>query len=48
VAEAAGRNLSGVVAELGGKGPTLVFADADIIEAVNGAGGLCAAHVTSG
>lgn len=35
VAEAAGRNLTGVTCELGGKTPTVVFADADIEQAIS-------------
>ncbi|KAJ3214387.1 hypothetical protein HDU67_001720 [Dinochytrium kinnereticum] len=37
VAAAAGRNLVPVIAELGGKAPVVVFEDADIDAAVNGA-----------
>lgn len=37
VAEAAGRNLTPVTLELGGKSPILVFADADLDDAVGGA-----------
>ncbi len=37
VAAAAGRNLARVTAELGGKTPVIVFADADLDAAVNGA-----------
>jgi acyl-CoA reductase-like NAD-dependent aldehyde dehydrogenase len=36
VAQAAARNLNGVVLELGGKSPQVVFEDADIPSAVNG------------
>jgi acyl-CoA reductase-like NAD-dependent aldehyde dehydrogenase len=35
VAAAAGKNLAGVVMELGGKAPMLLFEDADIEQAVN-------------
>ena len=37
VSATAGANLAGVVSELGGKAPMIVFEDADIIQAVNGA-----------
>lgn len=37
VAAAAGQNLARVTAELGGKGTVLIFPDADLEEAVNGA-----------
>lgn len=46
VAAAAGRNLVSVTCELGGKAPLLVFDDADLKEAVNGAA--FAAFVASG
>lgn len=36
VGAAAGSNLAGVITELGGKAPMLVFSDADIDQAVNG------------
>eukprot|EP00742_Colponemidia_sp_Colp-10_P004301 GILJ01004588.1.p1 GENE.GILJ01004588.1~~GILJ01004588.1.p1 ORF type:complete len:460 (-),score=62.85 GILJ01004588.1:52-1248(-) len=37
VAAAAGKNLVSVIAELGGKAPVIVFEDADIEQAINGA-----------
>ena len=37
VGAAAGQNLAGIITELGGKAPMLVFDDADIEQAVNGA-----------
>jgi acyl-CoA reductase-like NAD-dependent aldehyde dehydrogenase len=37
VGAAAGANLAGVITELGGKAPMLIFDDADIDQAVNGA-----------
>jgi len=37
VGAAAGANLAGVITELGGKAPMLIFEDADINQAVNGA-----------
>ena len=37
VGAAAGANLAGVISELGGKAPMIVFEDADIAQAVNGA-----------
>jgi acyl-CoA reductase-like NAD-dependent aldehyde dehydrogenase len=37
VGAAAGANLAGVISELGGKAPMIVFDDADIDQAVNGA-----------
>jgi len=37
VGAAAGANLAGVITELGGKAPMLIFEDADIEQAVNGA-----------
>jgi phenylacetaldehyde dehydrogenase len=46
VAEAAGRNLVPVIAELGGKAPVLVMEDADMDAAVNGAA--FAAFIASG
>jgi phenylacetaldehyde dehydrogenase len=46
IAASAGRSLIPVTAELGGKAPVLVFADADVEEAV--AGALFAAFIASG
>ena len=46
VGAAAGRNLSGLVSELGGKAPMVIFEDADIDQAVNGAA--FATYVASG
>jgi len=37
VGAAAGANLAGLITELGGKAPMIVFADADVEQAVNGA-----------
>jgi len=37
VGAAAGHNLAGIITELGGKAPMIVFPDADIDQAVNGA-----------
>lgn len=46
VAAAAGRNLARVTAELGGKTPVIIFEDADLEAAVNGA--VFAAFIASG
>ena len=46
VGAAAGKNLSGLVSELGGKAPMIIFEDADIDQAVNGAA--FATYVASG
>jgi acyl-CoA reductase-like NAD-dependent aldehyde dehydrogenase len=37
VGAAAGHNLAGVVSELGGKAPMIIFEDADLVQAINGA-----------